>query len=101
MKEYEPRRCIVCGREYTPRRKDQKSCASDECKKEITRMAQKRYREENYGWVLECNRRCMAKRRADKKRQEAEERDTIVAVGYADRQRANTLRMVGKVKVTL
>ena len=27
--------------------------------------------------------------------------DTIVAIGYADRQRAQTLQMVGKVKVEL
>lgn len=99
--KYEPRICVICGKEYIPRRKDQRSCASAECKKAVTRMAQRRYREENYGWVLECNRRGMAKRRAEKKRREAEERDTIIAIGYADRQMAETLEMAGKIRTEL
>ena len=102
MKEYEPRRCIICGKEYTPRRSDQRCCLDPNCTKERQRLNQIEYRRTHYASVLESNRKSMAKRRAEKYLAEhPPKEDTIVAIGYADRQRANTLRMVGKVKVTL
>ena len=102
MKEYEPRRCIICGREYIPKRSDQRCCLAPECMKERQRLNRIEYRRKNYGRVLENNRRAMEKRRAERYLAEhPPKEDTIVAIGYADRQRAETLRMVGKVKVTL
>ena len=102
MKEYEPRRCEICGKEYTPRRSDQRTCLGEECMKERQRLNQIEYRRTHYASVLESNRKSMAKRRAEKYLAEhPPKEDTIVAIGYADRQRAATLRMVGKVKVTL
>lgn len=102
MKEYEPRRCIICGKEYIPRRSDQRCCLAPECTKERQRLNQIEYRRTHYASVLESNRKSMAKRRAEKYLAEhPPKEDTIVAIGYADRQRAATLRMVGKVKVTL
>ena len=93
MKDYEARRCIICGKEYVPRRMDQRTCASPECKKARQRINYHEYREKNYAAVLETNRRAMARRR---RKRELEERppkqDTIVAIGYADRQRAQTLQ---------
>ena len=102
MKNYEPRRCIICGVEYIPRRSDQRTCGSQECKKARQRLNYLEYRKENYAAVLETNRRCMAKRR-EKRIQEKQppKKDTIVAIGYAERQREATLKMAGKVRTEL
>ena len=102
MREYEPRRCEICGKEYTPRRSDQRTCLDENCMKERQRLNRIEYRRRNYGRVLENNRRSMEKRRAERRLAENPPKsDTIVAIGYAERQREKTLAMVGKVKVTL
>ena len=102
MREYESRRCEICGREYIPKRSDQRCCLSPECVRERQRINQREYRERYYGRVLENNRRSMEKRRAERRLAEnPPKEDTIVAIGYADRQRAETLRMVGRIKVEL
>lgn len=38
---------------------------------------------------------------AEKRRREVEERDHIIAIGYAERQIADTLKMVEKIKTEL
>ena len=102
MKEYEPRRCIICGKEYIPKRSDQRCCLAPECMKERQRLNRIEYRQKNYGRVLENNRRAMGKRRAERYLAEhPPKEDTIVAIGYADRQRAQTLAMAGKVNTEL
>ena len=102
MKNYEPRRCIICGKEYIPRRSDQRTCGSQECKKARQRLNYLEYRKENYAAVLENNRRAMAKKRKEREMEKRPPKpDTIVAIGYADRQRAETLKMVGRVKAEL
>ncbi len=101
MKNYEPRYCEICGKEYIPKRKDQRTCLDAECKRKRQRLNWLEYRANNYGAVLETNRRCMARRREEERRREAAKRDTLVAIGYAERQREQTLKMVGGVKVEL
>lgn len=101
MKNYEPRLCIICGAEYIPRRSDQRTCGCAECMRERQKLNYREYRQKNYAAVLETNRRCMAKRREEKRRKEAQGRDTLVAIGYADRQREKTLAMAGKVNTEL
>lgn len=102
MKVYEPRRCIICGREYIPKRSDQRCCLDPNCTKERQRLNRIEYRRKNYAKVLESNRKAMAKKRAERYlREHPPKEDTIVAIGYADRQRAETLRMVGRIKVEL
>lgn len=102
MKEYEPKRCIICGREYIPKRSDQRCCLAPECTKERQRLNRIEYRRKNYGRVLENNRRAMEKRRAERYLAEhPPKEDTIVAIGYAERQMADSLRKAGKVKVEL
>ena len=97
MKEYESRRCIIC-----PKRSDQRCCLAPECMKERQRLNRIEYRRKNYGRVLENNRRAMEKRRAERYLAEhPPKEDIIVAIGYADRQREQTLRMAGKIKVEL
>ena len=97
MKQYEPRRCEICGREYIPRRSDQRTCASVECARERKRVyALKKSTEGVY----------RARKREYMKRQRTPEPyqpkpDTIVAIGYAERQMAETLRKAGRVKTEL
>ena len=102
MKDYEPRRCIICGVEYIPRRSDQRTCGSQECKKARQRLNYLEYRKENYAAVLESNRKSMAKKRKEREMEKHPPKpDTIVAIGYADRQRAETLALAGKVNTEL
>ena len=102
MKNYEPRFCEICGAEYIPRRFDQRTCASAECKKARQRLNYLEYRKNNYAAVLETNKRSMAKRREERKREENPPKpDTIVAIGYAERQMAETLKKAGRVKTKL
>lgn len=102
MKNYEPRRCIICGKEYIPKRSDQRTCGSDECMRARQRLNYLEYRRKNYAAVLETNRRCMAKRREERMREkDPPKQDTIVAIGYAERQREATLKMAGRVKTEL
>ena len=102
MKDYEARRCIICGKEYIPRRSDQRTCGSQECKKARQRLNYLEYRKENYAAVLESNRKSMAKKRKEREMEKHPPKpDTIVAIGYADRQRAETLALAGKVNTEL
>ena len=102
MKDYEARRCIICGKEYIPRRSDQRTCGSDECMKARQRLNYLEYRKTHYAALLETNRRCMAKRRKEREMEKhPPKKDTIVAIGYAERQREKTLAMAGKVRTEL
>ena len=101
-KDYGIRQCCICGREYIPRRSDQRCCGSYECKKARQRLNYLEYRKNNYAAVLETNRRSMAKRREERMREkDPPKKDGIVAIGYADRQREQSLKLAGKVKVEL
>lgn len=102
MKNYGPRICIICGCEYIPKRSDQRTCGSAVCMKKRQKLNYLEYREKNYAAVLETNRRSMAKRRIERNLAEYPPKpDTIVAIGYAERQIADSLAKAGKVKVTL
>lgn len=94
---YEPRHCVICGKEFIPRRCNQKSCGGPECKREVQRMARKAYIKKNYLKVRDDNRKYMQRMRNSEQR--TPKPDTIVAEGYAERQMAKTLEMVGRVKV--
>lgn len=100
MKDYKARRCIICGVEYIPRRSDQRTCGSQECKKARQRLNYLEYRKENYAAVLESNRKSMAKKRKEREMEKHPPKpDTIVAIGYAERQMARSLELAGKIKV--
>lgn len=96
-KEYYERYCVICGKSFTPKRSNQVTCASTKCKKARTRQQQIRWHKENHEKSLEINRNYMRRIRE----KTPAKKDTIVAIGYADRQREKTLAMVGKVKVEL
>lgn len=101
MKNYEPRLCIICGVEYIPRRSDQRTCGSKECLRERQKLNYREYRKTHYAALLETNRRCMAKRREEQRQVAGRKKDTIVAIGYADRQKEATLKMAGRIKTEL
>ena len=104
MKEYkhEPRICIICGKEYIPRRSDQRTCGCAECMKERQKLNYREYRKTHYAAVLESNRKSMAKKRKEREMEKRpQKKDTIVAIGYAERQRAETLKLAGRVNTEL
>lgn len=102
MKNYEPRLCIICGVEYIPRRSDQRTCGSKECKKARQRLNYLEYRKTHYAALLESNRKSMAKKRKEREMEKQPPKpDTIVAIGYAERQREATLKLAGKINTEL
>ena len=86
----EPKHCSICGELFLAKNRNQHICYKDECRKEAYRIRQQRYRERNCDAIRE--------RKREKKKPE-ERKDTIVAIGYAERQKAQTLKMVGKVQI--
>ena len=95
--------CCVCGREFEPKRKDQVTCADEDCRKAHYREVEMRWKKNHYDKVLEQNRNWMKKQRARKKAEKEARlaRQNFVADGYAERQMAKTLAMVGKVRTEL
>lgn len=93
---YEPRECVICGKVFVPTRKNEILCSDPACKKERHRQKIEAYKP-------------MHNAARKKKREEArlikEHRkpkpDTIIAIGYADRQIAESLRMAGRVNTEL
>ena len=102
MKDYEPRRCIICGVKYIPRRSDQRTCGCAECMKERQKLNYREYRKTHYAALLETNRRSMEKKRKEREMEkQPPKKDTIVAIGYAERQREATLKLAGRVNTEL
>ena len=89
--------CVICGRAFVPARGNQVTCNSISCKKERHRRQSLKWRDENRDAVRESNRKYMRRAREEAPVKE----DTIVAIGYAERQIAATLERVGKVKTEL
>ena len=90
----EPRPCSVCGKVFTPPHGNRKIC--NECREKLKK---------NIGsdWVIQYENPVDVAGYEYRlsRRNKAKFSDTIVAIGYADRQREKTLAMVGKIKVTL
>lgn len=87
MVDYDPIECVVCGKLFKPGRKTQVTCGCPECVKKWKSRYQLRYHR-NYN-------------RKEPRITRKPKPDTIVAIGYADRQRAATLAMAGKVRTEL
>ncbi len=80
-----PRTCAVCGKQFIPRRRNQRSCGDPECV---------------YKWKSRYRTRTNAKRNREKVVEPyVPKPDTIVAIGYAERQMARSLELAGKIKV--
>lgn len=96
MIKYEEKKCNMCGKIFTPYRKDQVTCGDPVCVQANRRLNNRARYRENPEKFRERNRRYM-----QKIRERQPKKDTIVAIGYAERQREQTLKMVGKIKVEL
>lgn len=86
--------CAICGKKFIAGRKGAKFC-SKECSYEHHKAYVLEWYHEHKG---QCNEK-QRERRAKKKR--TPKQDTIIAIGYAERQMAETLRMAGRVSVDL
>lgn len=88
------RECNICGVEFVPTHGNNNMC--HECH-EIIQKHRGRCLPRRY----ECPVNIEIYEEEVRKRNTAAFHDTIVAIGYADRQRAKTLEMAGKVKTEL
>ena len=93
-KEFYEKVCEICGAEFTARHGNKRLCP--ECY-EITTRGKGRNLPRRYACPVDIE---LYEERV-RKQNIADHKDTIVAIGYADRQREQTLQMVGKIKVTL
>lgn len=85
--------CVICGKEFDAQGKD-KTC-SVACRKILKREQARQYRENKR---TEYNPNWLQEYRKNNDLPEAKE-DTLIGLGYAERQIAQTLKMVGKVKI--
>ena len=101
--ENEERTCDICGKVFHPTNWNQRLCTDPKCKEEGKRMRMKKWRVENPDKYFAYQERKAIRDR--KKKQEQTKRvpkpDTIVAIGYAERQMAASLAMAGKVRTEL
>ena len=93
-KEFYRKTCQICGAEFIARHGNKRLCP--ECY-EITTRGKGRNLPRRYACPVDIE----LYEEKVRKQNIADYKDTIVAIGYADRQREQTLQMVGKVKVEL
>lgn len=88
------KQCVICGAWFTPQHGNSRQCP--ECVDALQRGKRRGLpRDYDAPSDLETYERRIRERYMERYR------DTIVAIGYADRQREQTLRMVGKVRTEL
>ena len=102
-KKYDPRACEICGKIFVPKRLNIVTCADPECKRRSKLDKQNRWYRENYTRIREEKQK---QKDADAEYVKVDEPhvpkpDTIVAIGYAERQMQQSLAKAGKIKVTL
>lgn len=97
--------CVVCGKEFIPGRKSQVTCTDKECQRihhnEYARAYAADKRKNDRKRVNEYNREWMNRSRA-KKRAEKARRNEVApkeAASYADKQKAKTLELVGRIQI--
>jgi hypothetical protein len=93
---YEERNCVICGLPFEPQRRNQVTCNRASCKKERHRRKGLEWKNDNYDYILALNR----KRREEQMTRKPKP-DTIVAIGYAERQVEKTLKSVPKIDTNL
>lgn len=94
MKEYYEKVCQICGAEFIARHGNKRTCPT--CTQIISR-GKGRNLPRRYACPVDIE----LYEEKVRKQNIADHKDTIVAIGYADRQREQTLRMVGRVKAEL
>ena len=94
MKEYYEKVCQTCGAEFTARHGNKRTCPT--CTQVISRGKGR-----NLPRRYACPEDIEQYEARVRQQNIADYKDTIVAIGYADRQREKTLQMVGKVRTEL
>ena len=89
---YEPRQCVICGKAFVPTRKNEILCSDPACKK-----ARHRQKIEAYKPTHNAARKNKREEARLIKESRKPKPDTIIAIGYADRQREATLKLAGRV----
>lgn len=95
------KQCCVCGKTFDTNRKSQITCGDEACKKEqhreYLRGYMMQYRMNNRNIINQKNKEYMRKVRSET----TKKNDSIIGLGYAERQKAKTLAMVGGVRTEL
>lgn len=93
------KQCCICGKTFETNRKVQVTCGSTECKnaqhKEYLRKYMTQYRSVHKAEINQRNKEYMRRARGSKQSKD----DTLIGLNYAERQKAKTLEMVGRVQV--
>ena len=93
---YEPRACLICGKVFVPKRKNEILCSDPACKK-----ARHKQKIDEHKPAHNAARRKQREEARMLKQNRKPKPDTIVAIGYAERQKAETLKMAGRVEPRL
>ena len=101
--ENEERTCDICGKVFHPTNWNQRLCTDPKCKEEGKKMRMKKWRVENPDKYFAIKRKnaIKARQRKEEQTKRVPKPDTIVAIGYAERQMAASLRLAGKVRTEL
>ena len=94
MDEKQTKKCEKCGKEFIPKNSRQKYC-SRECSGSPDNTSPYYHNASSLGYIRDVE--AYARRR----RKEVEARDHIIGEGYAERQIADTLSKVEKIKTEL
>ena len=88
---------------FKPFRLNVKTCSNPDCKYKLKLEQQKEWYRSNYAHAIEERRNYMRRIRVENKLDKPHEpkSDTIIAINYAERQIAETLKMAGKVNTEL
>ena len=84
------KRCDICGKTFIAHNKRSHVCFRAECRRAYHRIVASENRDRN---------KHMNFKELDNPEPHVRKPDTIIAIGYAERQMAQTLEMAGKVKV--
>ena len=88
--------CRICGKHFEANNPRQVIC-SKECKKIASKEWERKYYRKNQAIINERKRM-----HTERKHIEATQKpDSIVAIGYAERQMANSLKLAGKINAEL
>lgn len=97
------RECVVCGSEFTPKRKDQVTCSDSDCKRIRYSEVVLAWKRKNREKVNDYNKKWIKKHRAKLKAEKElqQKRKNFTADGYAERQKQKSLELAGRVRTTL
>lgn len=88
---YEPKVCVICGKEFSPTTGNAKVCSS-ECRAELLRRKSKA----QYERKRQTQRLWRERKKAEKA---IKRRPPIQCEGYAERQKAETIEMFARIKL--